>query len=714
MKKAPALAITAACAVLAVATAPMSPSVAHPHDGKPGAPGAGDPYFPLDGNGGYDVGHYDLALRYHPGTGRAGRAGDDPRPRDAEPVAVQPRPRRARRCTGSGSTARRATGRAPGRSSRSSRGTPLRKHRRLHRARSGTAGCRELLEGAGFIATDDGFDIAGQPHVAASWFPVNDHPTDKASYTFRVTVPQRARGRRQRRPRRQALATAAGRPGPGDAPDPMASYLATVDVGEFRLDQLPRRRHPLPRRDRPRPVRPGRRPVDRHPVRHLAGGGQLLQAADAHHRRPRRRSHRRLHDHPRHRARLGLRLRRGAHRRARTTGRRCATSTGTPPRTPATPASCGRTCTRSSPSHYQTVDQAAETCDSDRGHRRVVGGDRRERRAGAVAGRPRGVRRQHRRALDQLRQRRHRPAQRRVRRRHRRLDRRGHRRRSSPGSTAGPCPARPPGSPGNENDWIVGTVADVPPPRSARSSTGSLARQPEIIGFLSRRTSGRYPWRDAGGIVDDVEGLGFALETQTRPIYSKDFFTDSVSGDAVVVHELAHQWYGDSLAVQRWKRHLAQRGLRDLRRVALVGARGTRHRAGDLRLLLQRLHPRRRPVVGHHHRRSRARPALRVPGLLPRRHDPARAAADTSGTRTSSGSSRCGLSPGRVTTSPRSSSSTWPSGSPASTSTSCSTPGSTPRASLRSTTPLGETTAPPPAGALASLAIAKKEGLLAR
>src|ERR1700754_2205988 len=34
----------------------------------PGAPGIGDPYFPLDGNGGYDVGHYDLDIAYEPAT----------------------------------------------------------------------------------------------------------------------------------------------------------------------------------------------------------------------------------------------------------------------------------------------------------------------------------------------------------------------------------------------------------------------------------------------------------------------------------------------------------------------------------------------------------------------------------------------------------------------------------------------------------------------
>jgi aminopeptidase N len=34
-----------------------------------GAAGIGDPYFPDDGNGGYDVAHYNLAVRYDPGTG---------------------------------------------------------------------------------------------------------------------------------------------------------------------------------------------------------------------------------------------------------------------------------------------------------------------------------------------------------------------------------------------------------------------------------------------------------------------------------------------------------------------------------------------------------------------------------------------------------------------------------------------------------------------
>src|SRR6266542_1037713 len=37
-------------------------------DTSAGTLGVGDPYYPRFGNGGYDVQHYDLAIRYGPGT----------------------------------------------------------------------------------------------------------------------------------------------------------------------------------------------------------------------------------------------------------------------------------------------------------------------------------------------------------------------------------------------------------------------------------------------------------------------------------------------------------------------------------------------------------------------------------------------------------------------------------------------------------------------
>ena len=109
----------------------------------------------------------------------------------------------------------------------------------------------------------------------------------------------------------------------------------------------------------------------------------------------------------------------------------------------------------------------------------------------------------------------------------------------------------PAGSAPNPNDWIVGTTEDAPP-SLGEIADGSFARQGEIIDFLEGYL-GDYPFSAAGGIVDDPDALGFALENQTRPIYSKGFFGDSASGDSVIVHEVAHQWVGDDLAVEAWR-----------------------------------------------------------------------------------------------------------------------------------------------------------------
>jgi aminopeptidase N len=89
-------------------------------------------------------------------------------------------------------------------------------------------------------------------------------------------------------------------------------------------------------------------------------------------------------------------------------------------------------------------------------------------------------------------------------------------------------------------------------PSAGEVAEGSLARQPEIIDFLAGHF-GPYPFRSAGGIVDHLPELRFALETQTRPVYASAFFTDSVNGDRVVVHETAHQWTGDLLRLHDWQ-----------------------------------------------------------------------------------------------------------------------------------------------------------------
>ncbi len=91
------------------------------------------------------------------------------------------------------------------------------------RGLDGDAGWEELAEGA---------IVASQPHGAPSWFPCNDRPSAKAPFRLELSVPS------------AYSVVANGTPGPVsrragrvtrvfDQPEPMATYLAAVHVGDF-------------------------------------------------------------------------------------------------------------------------------------------------------------------------------------------------------------------------------------------------------------------------------------------------------------------------------------------------------------------------------------------------------------------------------------------------------------------------------------------------
>ena len=328
-------------------------------DFRPGAAGVGDDYFPLAGNGGYDVKHYLLKVAYDPATDRLdglahitaratqnlSRFNLDLVGLTVRSIAVNGRPATWTRTDHELVVTPRAGLR---------RGKPFTVVVRY----DGVPVTQEIVLGpdfsieAGFMHTDDGAVIAGQPDVAATWYPVNDHPIDKAAYTFVVTVPKglevMANGRLAAHVTHGARTTWVW-----DAREPMASYLTTATIGQFDVTRY-----------------------------RTAGGLPMIDAIDP-----------------------------------------------------------------------DLFDE-------------------------------------------------------------------------------------PSGGPGSDT---YGEIA-----------ANSLARQGEILDFLSD-TFGRYPFSTGGGIVDDYDNLFFALETQTRPVYSKFFFTSPENGDDVVVHELAHQWFGDSVAVAEWR-----------------------------------------------------------------------------------------------------------------------------------------------------------------
>lgn len=343
-----------ASALLVATAAPAQAAPAGWPGPRPGAPGVGDPYFPLDGNGGYDVVSYDLDVAYRPQTDElAGQAtitatatqgllSFDLDLDDLTVSAVSVDGAAARWYQVGGELVvvpRHAVGAG-----------------RRFEVVVLYSGVPQTIDDAygtsGFLHTDDGALVVGQPAVASTWFPVNDHPSDAATYDLTVTVPAGSTavsngvlvGTEQ---------VAGSSVWHWRADDPMASYLLTLAIGEFDL------------------------------TTGQVGGTTYLDALDP--------------------------------------------------------------------------------------------------------------------DLDDL-------------------------------------------------------VLD---PQTSTASVGevartSLARQPEVLGFLADRF-GPYPFTQAGGIVDDDPALGFALENQTRPVYSPLFFTDTVSGDSVVVHELAHQWFGDDVRLAAWQ-----------------------------------------------------------------------------------------------------------------------------------------------------------------
>jgi|GEM_PF-208174 len=518
---------------------------------QPGAPGVGDPYYPLDGNGGYEVEHYLLDVSYNPETdvleGEAtiqalatqnlSRFNLDLVGLTVESVEVDGRRAAWTRHGGELTVTPRAG---------------LREHDSFTTVVRYQGVPEPIIDAfglSGVFHTDDGMLIAGEPHVAATWFPANDHPTDTAAYTFHVKVPAGlevvANGVLVEQRTVGGWTTWIW-----DAVEPMASYLATVNVGEFDLRAY---------------EDDGIRYWDAidpdlvDPVAHPQTGEQLAVSQQS---EPSFKRLARTISVPADGTTLSFWITRDTEPtwdfvfvEAHTVGDEDWTTL--PDMNGHTGQDTGLSCPywlglHPFLEHYQT-DNGDGTCaaQGSSGDWWAVSGtsygaEQWQVDLSAYAGRDVEVSISY--ASDDLFQLAGAFVDDVV-------------VSNGPGTTSfeddgdtfdgWTVPGAPAGSAPNPNDWIAGTEADTHSPLG-EAAESSFGRQPEVIEFLGGNFGG-YPFSASGGIVDDHADIGFALETQTRPIYSKWFFLDQLSGDFVVVHELAHQWFGDSLAIAAWQ-----------------------------------------------------------------------------------------------------------------------------------------------------------------
>jgi len=210
---------------------------AYAHGPSAGASGVGDRYFPKDGNGGFDVRHYDIRNRYDFATGAL---------RGRTVITLVAKKDLSRfnldfllETTAVTVDGRRARFRRDGQHELVVRpARPLAKGQKVKvrvRYRGKPSTKRYLGENA-WLADRHEVVAMGQPHMAPWWFPANDHPSDKATFKIAVTVPKGkqvvANGTLRKKESGRGTTTWHWR-----ARDPMATYLAFFAAGDFRVEK---------------------------------------------------------------------------------------------------------------------------------------------------------------------------------------------------------------------------------------------------------------------------------------------------------------------------------------------------------------------------------------------------------------------------------------------------------------------------------------------
>ena len=95
---------------------------------------------------------------------------------------------------------------------------------------------------------------------------------------------------------------------------------------------------------------------------------------------------------------------------------------------------------------------------------------------------------------------------------------------------------------GIDSDYLASEKANV---------QASLALGPGMLNYL-RGWYGPYPLDSTGAVVDDVPDVGYALEVQTKSHFSRLGTITHDIADSTLLHEIAHQWVGNTVTLAQW------------------------------------------------------------------------------------------------------------------------------------------------------------------
>ncbi|GGJ05604.1 M1 family metallopeptidase [Streptomyces brasiliensis] len=97
-------------------------------------------------------------------------------------------------------------------------------------------------------------------------------------------------------------------------------------------------------------------------------------------------------------------------------------------------------------------------------------------------------------------------------------------------------------------------VRDVVPTADRKALEPWLAKTPDQIAWMEKKV-GPYPFETYGLLMAQAT-TGFELETQTLSLFEKNVFTEPAYPkwyvESIMVHELSHQWFGDSVSPRTW------------------------------------------------------------------------------------------------------------------------------------------------------------------